>query len=208
MTMDMTMDMAGPTTSSVMPSATGQAMDHDMGGMGGMGNNCKISMLWNWNTIDSCFISSSWHITSKGMFAGSCIGVLLLVMTLEALRRASREYDAYIVHSHQQSIGPPQVLPANLEASPGNANKALSTQSTTPLLQPTTFTPTLSQQLIRSLLHMAQFAVAYFVMLLAMYYNGYMIICIFIGAFVGAFVFSWHSMTLPGDQRSVTYCCG
>lgn len=44
MTMDMTVDMAGPTTSSVMPSATGQAMDHDMGGMGGMGNNCKISV--------------------------------------------------------------------------------------------------------------------------------------------------------------------
>lgn len=42
--MDMTVDMAGPTTSSVMPSATGQAMDHDMGGMGGMGNNCKISV--------------------------------------------------------------------------------------------------------------------------------------------------------------------
>lgn len=131
------------------------------------------------------------------MFAGSCIGVLLLVMTLEALRRASREYDAYIVRSHQQSIGSPQVFPANLEESPGNANKTPSTQSTTPLLQPTTFTPTLSQQLTRSLLHMAQFAVAYFVMLLAMYYNGYMIICIFIGAFVGAFVFSWHSMVLP-----------
>lgn len=44
MTMDMTMDMAGPTTSNVMPSATGQAMDHDMGGMGGMVNNCKISV--------------------------------------------------------------------------------------------------------------------------------------------------------------------
>jgi len=34
-------------------------------------------------------------------------------------------------------------------------------------------------------------------MLLAMYFNGYIIICILIGAFLGAFVFGWHSMALP-----------
>lgn len=43
---------------------------------------------------------------------------------------------------------------------------------------------------------MLQFAVAYFVMLLAMYYNGYLIICIFIGAFLGYFIFSWESISL------------
>src|SRR5438128_1500329 len=28
-------------------------------------------MLWNWYTIDSCFLASSWKITSTGAFAGS-----------------------------------------------------------------------------------------------------------------------------------------
>jgi copper transporter 1 len=132
------------------------------------------------------------------MFAGSCIGVLLLVVALEALRRASREYDAYIARSHQQKpvSSPPSTAQCLEEAN--DPTKASSTQSTTPLLQPqTTFTPNVFQQLVRAFLHMAQFAVAYIVMLLAMYYNGYMIICIFLGAFVGAFVFSWHSMALP-----------
>jgi copper transporter 1 len=41
---------------------------------------------------------------------------------------------------------------------------------------------------------MAQFAVAYIIMLLAMYFNGYLIICIFIGAFIGAFIFDWRSV--------------
>lgn len=41
---------------------------------------------------------------------------------------------------------------------------------------------------------MITFAIAYFVMLLAMYYNGYFIICIFIGAYLGAFVFTWESV--------------
>jgi copper transporter 1 len=54
-------------------------------------------MLWNWYTIDACFLSSSWKITSNGMFAGSCIGVILLVMFLEFLRRLGKEYDRYIL---------------------------------------------------------------------------------------------------------------
>lgn len=29
---------------------------------------------------------------------------------------------------------------------------------------------------------------------LAMYYNGYIIICIFIGAFLGAFIFQWEKL--------------
>jgi copper transporter 1 len=146
------------------------------------------------------FISSSWHITSNGMFAGSCIGVLLLVVALEALRRASREYDAYIARSHQRKItsSQPSTAAASRLEEANDPTKVSSTQSSTPLLQPQmTFTPNIFQQLVRAFLHMAQFAVAYIVMLLAMYYNGYMIICIFLGAFVGAFVFSWHSLALP-----------
>lgn len=50
---------------------------------------------------------------------------------------------------------------------------------------------TVTQQALRSLIHTAQFAVAYFVMLLAMYFNGYIIICIFLGAYIGSFIFSW-----------------
>jgi hypothetical protein len=36
-------------------------------------------MLWNWHVNDACFVSSSWHITSDGMMAASCIGTALLV---------------------------------------------------------------------------------------------------------------------------------
>ena len=49
------------------------------------------------------FISSSWHITSNGMFAGSCIGVILLVITLEFLRRSAKEYDRYTIRQFQRA---------------------------------------------------------------------------------------------------------
>jgi copper transporter 1 len=191
-------------------------------------------MLWNWNTIDACtsiqptpphcrerltvrliagFISKSWRITSHGMFAGSCIGVILLVMSLEFLRRLSKEYDRYILQQFKQNI----ILPSSQKLSTTatkfatttmtttttpdsdeNNTNCCSPDTTTNVVIPSTstihFRPTLIQQSVRALLHMITFAIAYFVMLLAMYYNGYFIICIFIGAYLGAFVFSWESV--------------
>lgn len=53
-------------------------------------------MLWNWTTLDACFLAKSWHVTSKGMFAGSVLGVFFLCMAIEAWRRLAREFDRRI----------------------------------------------------------------------------------------------------------------
>lgn len=200
-----TMAMTGTATMD-MSSATSTAAAMSMGGSG---SSCVISMLWNWNTIDSCFISSSWHVTSKGMFAGSCIGVLLLVMSLEALRRAVKEFDSYIIHQHAAKfVGSSPVASNNGAGS--DSGKATDGAAACAVGIPP-FRPNVGQQAIRALLHMMQFAVAYFVMLLAMYYNGYIIICIFIGSYLGSFIFHWE--TLGGSQQTsatkeATVCCG
>ncbi|KAB5516923.1 Ctr copper transporter [Coniochaeta sp. 2T2.1] len=163
-------------------------------------------MLWNWNTIDSCFIARSWHVTSSGMFAGSCIGVILLVMALELLRRSVKEYDRYLVRNHAAASLRDN---HNDTADPKTASGSLAP----PVMTARGFRPTILQQAVRALLHMVQFAVAYFIMLLAMYYNGYIIICIFIGAYLGSFVFHWE--TIGGSPelrttaaREATVCCG
>ena len=46
-----------------------------------------------------------------------------------------------------------------------------------------------------------------------MYYNGYFIICIFIGAYLGYFIFGWESFNVNLGardrlQEEVTVCCG
>lgn len=61
------------------------------------------------------------------------------------------------------------------------------------------YRPSPMEQVIRALLHMLQFAVAYIIMLLAMYFNGYIIICIFIGAFLGSLIFSWEPVSLDKE---------
>lgn len=133
-------------------------------------------MLWNWYTIDACFLSESWHIQSHGAFAATCIGIILLVVLLEASRRLGKEFDVYINREFQARLA------------------ALSATAEGP--QTVTFRASPLQQLIRSVLHAITFGLAYIVMLLAMYYNGYIIICIFIGAGLGKFLCDWMSTTV------------
>ncbi|KAL4730732.1 Copper Transporter integral membrane protein that functions in high affinity copper transport [Fusarium chlamydosporum] len=173
-------------------SSTSMAMDH-----GDMMGGCKISMLWNWNTVGSCFIARSWHITSKGMFAGSCIGVILLVVFLEALRRSVKEWDRYLLRQHVAKFSGASIGPSGSENDKEGNIAVASYDNTLPQ-----FRPNVWQQAIRALLHLMQFAVAYFVMLLAMYFNGYIIICIFIGAYLGAFIFHWETLTPSGGTSA------
>ncbi|GMK58371.1 hypothetical protein CspeluHIS016_0504030 [Cutaneotrichosporon spelunceum] len=86
---------------------------HDMGGMSmGMSmsdmpsmTSMMVSMLWNWTTIDACFLSRSWHIKTKAMFAGSIVGVFFLCMLIEGIRRLAREYDRQIMRANRSEKG-------------------------------------------------------------------------------------------------------
>lgn len=138
-------------------------------------------MLWNWFTIDACFFSKQWKIKSTGGFAGLCIGVVFLVMFLEALRRLSREYDGYLLRKHSSRM--------STQSTVTDGSKEAASRW---------FTPTALEQVVRAILHMLQFAVAYWIMLFAMYYNGYIIISIIIGAFLGGFLFTWEKIEARG----------
>lgn len=94
--------------------------------------------------------------------AGSCIGVICLVIGLEALRRASREYDAFIVR--QYALANPFPISAAPRVSESDSDdKNPNTQRIAAPCAPRRFTPSLTQQLVRALLHMLQFGAAYFV---------------------------------------------
>ncbi|KAG5941965.1 hypothetical protein E4U53_007312 [Claviceps sorghi] len=134
----------------------------DMDGAGGGAAECKISMLWNWYTIDACFLTPSWHITNNAMFAATCIGVILLVTLVECTRRLGKEYDAFLLRQFRRE--------ATRRAQLASSSQVVTLRASLP------------QQLTRAVLHALTFGAAYMVMLLAMYFNGYVIICIFVGA--------------------------
>jgi copper transporter 1 len=112
-------------------------------------------------------------------------------MSLEFLRRMAKVYDNHLIRQYQlahpgrassetkgllPSIGSDGGPPANATRPP--------------------FRPNMKQQAARATFHMLQFAVAYFVMLLAMYYNGFILLAICIGAWFGSFVFSWETINM------------
>ncbi|KAF2798813.1 Ctr copper transporter [Melanomma pulvis-pyrius CBS 109.77] len=160
-------------------------------------------MLWNWYTIDACFLAESWHITSGGMFAASCIGVALLVVCLEFMRRLGKEHDAYLLRQFQRN------LHSRRTAEAAEANCCSSPVALEP--QYATFRATPLQQLIRAVIHGVTLGLAYIVMLLAMYYNGYIIISIILGAILGKFLCDWMVVRIPlagpgeKDDRSTSF---
>lgn len=214
-----TMDMSSTMTGMSSAATTSAKMDMSMGG------GCKISMLWNWYTVDSCFIARSWRVSSEGIFALSCIGVVLLVIALELLRRFQREYDRHIIRNASAARGDVTYATEAVagakkladDGSPGPASPTPNQGQTLShtmssrfarFLRPFSIRPSLMQQIVRGLLYMVQFGGAYFVMLLAMYYNGYIIICILIGAFLGFTLFGYDNLSPTGNyQETGTSCC-
>ena len=158
------------------------------------------------------------------MFAGSCIGVVCLVIVLEFLRRVGREYDRFIVRKAKEKAGGieekdpddwhdcEEANPEKFAGCSSNGNDGSSGSSRLSERRQSALTrPTVLQQLIRGIIHMLQFGVGYFVMLLAMYYNGYFIICILLGALIGFVMFSWDLPTVglsETTQQEASDCCG
>ncbi|CAD0084209.1 unnamed protein product [Aureobasidium vineae] len=187
-------------------------------------------MLWNWYTIDACFLASTWHIKTHGMFAASCIGVALLVVCLEFLRRLGKEYDAYILRQFHRRAASLQYRRRVSYVAPkfddtrasGGCGPDASCAPPLPEQRFITFRATPAQQIARGVIHAATFGVGYIVMLLAMYFNGYIIISIILGAFLGKVLCDWMVVKLPlvageGFEESQdeapglsepTVCCG
>lgn len=181
-----------------------------------------MQMLWNWYTVDACFLSTSWRIHNDGAFAATCIGVVLLVVSLEVLRRAGKEYDALILRQFQRRAAAQALALKNTAAATTTTSCCAGDDEPVPTPQRPqvlTFRASPLQQLVRSVLYAVTFGVAYIVMLLAMYFNGYIIISIILGAGIGKFLCDWMVLRVVlgggedggGKAQGIdepTVCCG
>lgn len=152
-------------------------------------------MLWNWYSVDTCFLSSSWKIRSTGGFAGFCIGVVVMSILLQGLGWVCKFYDKRLIRQHQLKA----IALATQAAH--NSQIASSVFAKHAHVSPrAAFRPNIIQQGIRTLIRTARFTLAYWIMLMAVYYNGYMIICTIVGTFLGIYAFQWEKM--GGSQGS------
>lgn len=177
-------------------------------------------MLWNWYTIDSCFLARSWHVTSRGMFAGTCIGVFFWVMAYCWYHRFVVEFDKSVADykqaKYEQTVGADaaaadacccdaekgssQETPIDV-VKPG-ANffgplaEALSHKWMVPVKDANVVYPSPAEHIVRSSFYLAEWTCSYLIMLMWMYYNGYIIITMILAYFFGQLAFNYAPLAV------------
>ncbi|KAF2207658.1 hypothetical protein CERZMDRAFT_102145 [Cercospora zeae-maydis SCOH1-5] len=134
-------------------------MDHGhMGGDEPM--MCNMNMLFTWDTSNLCIVFSSWRISGAWSLIWSLAAVVALTAGYEAVREASRRYEAGL---ERRTGG------GRTHASASEEQKG---------------------KLIKALLYGFQVFYSFFIMLLFMTYNGWIMIAVGVGATVGYLMFS------------------
>jgi len=171
-------------------------MDHG-GGHGGhdmpMPPMCKMNMLWNTDIIDTCIVFRSWRISSNAVFFWSCAAIIALGVFYEYLRVIQRRLDYHIALSLSKGKGRTRAGArgrASPEGSRGPAEESglLSGQRTLNESLAGTPVPPASRAL-RAAVYGVTVFISFFLMLVFMTYNAYLITAVVIGAALGHYIF-------------------
>ena len=166
---------------------------------------CITLTSGNWDTIGTCFLAPSWYNSDIAKFAGSCIGIAFWVILTEYIRRCSREFDRYIVREATKQIrNADKTKCGDIEC---RGPLGFLSRSKSGFSGRIRLYPTVIQQSLRALLYAIQFTSAYLIMLIAMTFNGYILISIILGALVGYFFSTWDTLGMVvisenGDTNS------
>ncbi|QIW95444.1 hypothetical protein AMS68_000962 [Peltaster fructicola] len=122
-------------------------------------------MLFTWDTTNLCIVFRSWHITGTWSLIWSLIAVVLLAAAYEAIREASRRYE--------------ERLSVKLEDMPRSVAGAEDAKA----------------RIIKAILYGIQVFYSFFIMLVFMTYNGWVMLAVGFGAFLGYLMFGRSSIS-------------
>ncbi|SZF03190.1 unnamed protein product [Blumeria hordei] len=139
-------------------------MQHDHshmnhGGGMDMAQSCNMNMLFTWDTSNLCIIFHWWHIRSPITLAFSLLGVIAVTALFEAVRAGSRRFEQ-IVKERKASVPRQRFI----------------------FLRRRTHT-------IKALIYAFQSFYGLMLMLVFMTYNGWVMMCMAFGAFLGYLIF-------------------
>merc|ERR1711939_574298 len=146
-------------------------MDH--GGHGGHDMPmCSMNMLFTWSTKNLCIVFESWRITSTFTLILSLLAIVALGAGYEAIRDITRKYE--------------EKTAARLDNMPHTA-----TTESSSLLAPGNSRAQVEQstKIVKAFLYAVQVFYSFFIMLLFMTYNGWIMLAVAVGAFVGYIAF-------------------
>ncbi|KAM6518491.1 copper transpport protein [Fusarium solani] len=126
-------------------------------------------MLFTWDTKNLCIVFRQWHIRSTSSLVFSLVAVILLAVGYEALRSLSRRYE--------------EALDKRVRATPRQNQEQADQRA----------------HLIKAVLYALQNFYAFMLMLVFMTYNGWVMISVSLGAFIG-YVFFGHRTSATKDN--------
>ncbi|KAL1958713.1 hypothetical protein VTO42DRAFT_3832 [Malbranchea cinnamomea] len=144
-------------------------MDHGHHGHGDMdmGDQCSMNMLFTFSTKNLCIVFRQWRITGPFSLLLSIVAVILLSVGYEAVRDFTRRYEASSAIMLKDSM--PTARNARQAAEERRSKMALAA------------------------LYAVQVFYSFFIMLLFMTYNGWVMISVAVGAFIGYMAFGQSS---------------
>ncbi|KAJ6586449.1 Ctr copper transporter [Mycena vulgaris] len=143
---------------------------------------CSMNMLWNTQIVNTCIVFRSWHVSSTTAFIASCAIIMALGVFYEALRAFQKKLDARIALELANAPGSVH-LPVGDDADSEDGRPRVRTP-------PNGTTVPLIPRVLRATLYGASVFLSFFLMLIFMTYNAYLILATVLGAAVGHFFFS------------------
>ncbi|KAJ7217751.1 copper transporter [Mycena pura] len=165
------------------------ALQMDHGDHGAGASDCAMNMLWNTQIIDTCIVFRSWHVTSSAFFLGSCLAIVALGVFYEYLRAFSKSLDKRIAAALVAS-GKGKTRAASGRSSPASDEDAVLLTGRRVFKIASTGTPVPPLlRILRAALYGATVFLSFFLMLVFMTYNAYLIFATVFGAALGHYIF-------------------
>ncbi|KAI0684738.1 Ctr copper transporter [Cytidiella melzeri] len=156
---------------------------------------CSMNMLWNTQIENTCIVFRSWHISSTQAFVFSCFVIVALGILYEWLREVQKVTDRKIAATlSAQGKGKSRVgglVSGRRSPEADSEEEGLLTGLRMSKDDNGVVIP-LSMRASRAILYGAQVFLSFFLMLVFMTYNAYLILATVIGAAVGHFIFNGH----------------
>ncbi|KAJ7497596.1 Ctr copper transporter family-domain-containing protein [Mycena latifolia] len=166
-------------------------MDHGAHGAPAAMAKCSMNMLWNTQIVDTCIVFRSWHVSSTASLIGSCIAIMALGVFYEYLRAFQKSLDTRIALALVAS-GKGKARAASGtrsgRSSPDEDAGLLTGRRIFKIASTGTPVPFLLR-VLRAALYGATVFLSFFLMLVFMTYNAYLIFATVFGAALGHFVF-------------------
>jgi len=198
-----------------MMHAMGGGMDHDMPGMpdhgghgGGTAPKCSMNMLWNTDIIDTCIVFPQWHISSNFDFILSFFAIVALGVFYEYLREFQRRADVKIARSLRGPTTGAGAAVSDRTVDPSEEDPLLTDCAVVKGRKIVAVPP--FARIYRAALYGATIFLSFFLMLVFMTYNAYLILAVVLGASLGHFIFGGNmdpDAILVGGGGGKTMAC-